>query len=74
LFEHYSPQALRDAIEIELQSNPNLDAKAAAMIAMKRLGDNPMWYQLNKARDISKLTKKVITDKHGVRRTVYVRI
>ena len=74
MFETYSPQTLRAAIETELQNNPNLNAKAAAMIAMKRLGDNPLWYEMNKARDTSKLTKKVITDKKGVRRTVYVKL
>jgi len=45
MFELYSPQNLRDAIEIELRNTD--DPKTAAIIAMKRLKKDPDYYQDN---------------------------
>lgn len=43
MFEKFSPQALRDAIEIELKKTD--DAKMASMIAIKRLEKDPQFYE-----------------------------
>lgn len=73
MFESYTPQQLRDAIEIELQKTN--DPKMAANLAMARLKKDPDYYEdMKKARDLSKLTKKIITDKRGHRRTVWVKV
>lgn len=42
MFETYTPQQLRDAIEIELQHDEN--PKTAAITAMKRLKEDPEYY------------------------------
>lgn len=43
LFNNYSPQVLRDAIEYELQKTN--DAKMAAITAMQKLNEDPLHYE-----------------------------
>lgn len=72
MFEKYSPMTLRNAIEFELQKTD--DPKTAAIIAMKKLKENPEYYEdMKKTKDTSKLIKKVITNKLGHKQTVYVK-
>lgn len=56
MFENYSPHALRNAIEIELQKTD--DAKIAAMIAMKNLKKNPLFYESMMKSKIFKVGNK----------------
>jgi hypothetical protein len=48
IFDSFTPQALRDAIEIELQHTD--DAKTASIIALKKLNEDPRCYELLKAK------------------------
>lgn len=49
IFNKFSPQALRDAIEFELQKTE--DPKIASIIAIKKMNKNPEYYieEMNKA-------------------------
>jgi hypothetical protein len=63
IFDTFSPQALRDAIEIEMQSNDN--PKIASIIALKRLKEDPEYYSkryriLNKAKGQQRSNHKYI--------------
>lgn len=72
-FKKYSPLQLRNAIEIEMKKTD--DAKMASIIAIKKLNKNPDHYEnMEKAKDTSKLVKKVITNKRGKQQTVYVKV
>ena len=63
-FNLYTPQQLRDAIEIELRKTN--DPKTAAIIAIKRLNKDPEFYAMEKAAGY-KYFKKIPDGKGGCR-------
>jgi hypothetical protein len=73
-FDLYTPQELRDEIDFHLKKCG--DAKTAAYMAIQtlnqRYGVTDM-DNLSKAKELTKLVKKVITNKKGIQQTVYVK-
>lgn len=69
-FSLYTPQQLRDAIEVEMQKTN--DPKTAAITAVKKLNADNNYLKMEKAKDITKLIKKIIINKLGIQQTVYV--
>ena len=65
-FDTFSPQCLRDAIEIELQKNDN--PKIAAMIALKNLKEN--YSTLEAERDSLKKENKELKEQLGALRPI----
>jgi len=64
MFKLYSPQQLRDAIEIELQKTN--DAKTASIIAIKKLEKDPTCYE-----NMQKSKKnKIIKTSFGYKRAI----
>jgi hypothetical protein len=55
MFEKFTPQQLRDAIEIEMQKTDSV--QLAANIAIKRLEKDPEYYEKKKKRVIKSIMR-----------------